>query len=95
MAIKAKFNMDDIKKRMSDFLDEVEQAEIERLQKLGEDCVKHARNIAPPDAGKEFYTEHILPALGRTLERALKSLNSGYIRKVSQIEAYSSFDFKI
>jgi formyltetrahydrofolate dehydrogenase len=41
---------------------------------------------------REFYEKHILPALGRTLERALAAIATGYIRRVPQVEVYSSFD---
>jgi len=44
---------------------------------------------------REFYECHIIPALGRTLERALKAIGGGYIRRVPQVEQYSSFDLKL
>ena len=44
---------------------------------------------------REFYEKHVLPALGRTLERALRAIACGYIRRVPQIDEYSSFDFKV
>ena len=44
---------------------------------------------------REFYGIHVLPALERTLERALVAIAGGYIRRVPQIEAYSSFDYKL
>jgi formyltetrahydrofolate dehydrogenase len=43
---------------------------------------------------RQLYEMHILPALGRTLERALEGIAAGYIRRVPQPEEYSSFDFK-
>jgi formyltetrahydrofolate dehydrogenase len=43
---------------------------------------------------RQFYEMHILPALSRTLKRALEGIAAGYIRRVPQLEAYSSFDFK-
>lgn len=43
---------------------------------------------------RDFYANHVLPALGRTLERALKAIAGGYIRRVPQIEMYSSFDLR-
>ena len=43
---------------------------------------------------REFYEAHVLPALGRTLERALIEIAGDNIRRVPQVEAYSSFDFK-
>ncbi len=43
---------------------------------------------------REFYDRHILPAMARTLERALSAISSGYIRRVPQVEEYATFDFK-
>ncbi len=44
---------------------------------------------------RAFYEAHILPALERTLERALNNLKIGFIRRVPQVEAYASFDLKL
>lgn len=41
---------------------------------------------------REFYEAHIIPAMGRTLERALIAIERGYIRAVPQVEEYSSYD---
>lgn len=41
---------------------------------------------------KEFYEAHIIPALERTLERSLKAIASGFIRRVPQIDSYASYD---
>jgi methionyl-tRNA formyltransferase len=43
---------------------------------------------------REFYDQHILPAMARTLERALISISNGHIRRVPQIDEYATFDFK-
>ena len=44
---------------------------------------------------RAFYDAHILPALERTLERALNNIHRGFIRSVPQVEGYASFDLKI
>lgn len=44
---------------------------------------------------REFYAQDILPAMLRTLERALKSIAEGHIRKVPQVEKYSTYDKKL
>jgi methionyl-tRNA formyltransferase len=44
---------------------------------------------------REFYEKHVLPAMIRTLERALKGVQRGFKRRVKQIEEYSTYDGKI
>ena len=44
---------------------------------------------------KEFYTAHIIPALERTLQRSLIAIASGFIRRVPQVDEYSSYDSKL
>lgn len=44
---------------------------------------------------RDFYTNDVLPAMIRTLERALLNLSKGIIRKVPQVEKYSSYDARI
>ena len=56
--------MDDVKKRFGGFLDEVERKEIARLQKLGEKCVTHARNITPSQGGFEDQTGNLRSSIG-------------------------------
>lgn len=43
---------------------------------------------------RDFYRQHILPSLGRTLERALRNIDKGIIRSIPQISDYASFDYK-
>ncbi len=43
---------------------------------------------------RDFYTAHILPAMERTLRRCLLGITLGYPRRIPQVEAYSSFDYK-
>ena len=44
---------------------------------------------------REFYEQDILPAMLRTLERALKDIAEGHLRKVPQVEKYSTYDKKL
>lgn len=44
---------------------------------------------------REFYEQDIVPAMLRTLERALKNIAGGYIRKIPQVEKYSTYDKKL
>ncbi len=44
---------------------------------------------------REFYEQHILPAMVRTLKRCLNSLSIGFKREVEQIEQYSTYEPKI
>lgn len=44
---------------------------------------------------REFYVQDIVPAMLRTLERALTDISKGYIRKVPQVEKYSTYDRKL
>ena len=57
MGITANFNTADIQKRFDAFLVEIEKAQIKRLQKLGEMCVTHARNIAPKSKGGDGFDD--------------------------------------
>lgn len=44
---------------------------------------------------RRLYIEHIIPALKRTLKRCLIAIQSGHIRRVPQVEEYSTFDNKL
>lgn len=44
---------------------------------------------------RDFYAQHIIPAMLRTLERSLKELARGVKRRVPQVEQYSSYDKKL
>jgi methionyl-tRNA formyltransferase len=41
---------------------------------------------------REFYMQDVLPAMIRTLERAIKSIELGISRRIPQVEKYSSYD---
>ncbi len=45
MGIKAQFTREDVEKRFKAFLNEIERQQIRNLQKLGEMCITHARNL--------------------------------------------------
>lgn len=44
---------------------------------------------------REFYLQHVLPAMLRTLDRALNDLNKGYKRAIPQVAAYASYDSRL
>jgi formyltetrahydrofolate dehydrogenase len=53
-----------------------------------QEIIKIDYNISP----REFYEQHIIPGMVRTLARALNDLDRGIKRKVPQVERYSSYD---
>lgn len=53
-----------------------------------QEIIKIDYNLRP----KEFYEQDILPAMVRTLERAITAISLGYKRKVPQIEKYATYD---
>lgn len=53
-----------------------------------QEIVKIDLSIRP----REFYERDIIPAMLRTLERALKCIDIGLIRRVPQVERFSSYD---
>ena len=55
------------------------------------EIIKLDTSISP----REFYSEHILPAMARTLQRCLNDLSKGIIRKAPQVEAYATYDVRI
>ena len=63
MGITPTFNPADIKKRLDAFLKVVEKRQIERLQYLGEQCVKVAREISP-EAGFTDQTGNLRSSIG-------------------------------
>lgn len=63
MGIKANFKPLDVRKKMEGFLKVIEKRQIERLQHLGEMCVKHARLI-PPTVGFMDQTGNLRSSIG-------------------------------
>jgi methionyl-tRNA formyltransferase len=60
----------------------------ERLD-AGDICEQEIIKIDYSLSPRAFYERDILPAMVRTLERALKSISSGHQRKIPQIEQSS------
>jgi methionyl-tRNA formyltransferase len=44
---------------------------------------------------REFYEQHVLPAMCRTLERCLNDIERGIKRRVRQVEEYACYDARI
>jgi len=61
----------------------------------GDICEQEIIKIDYSLTPKEFYEQHIIPAMLRTLERALKGLEKGFKREIKQIEGYATYDEKI
>lgn len=53
-----------------------------------QEIVKIDYNLSP----RELYDEHIIPAMMRTLRRALNDLGRGIKRQIPQVDRYSSYD---
>jgi len=58
----------------------------------GDICEQEIVKIDYSSRPRDFYEHDIIPAMRRTLERCLKDIQMGYIRKIPQIERYSSYD---
>ena len=41
---------------------------------------------------RDFYEQHIIPAMLRTLERCLNGISNGFQRRIPQVEMYATFD---
>ncbi|MDR1556793.1 MAG: formyl transferase [Tannerellaceae bacterium] len=63
----------------------------ERLD-AGDICEQEVIRIDYSLRPREFYEKEILPAMCRTLERAVNALSSGYKRRIPQIERFASYD---
>lgn len=61
----------------------------------GDICEMEILKIDHSMSPKLYYQEHVLPALERTLQRALKDIARGVIRRVPQVDAYATFDLKL
>lgn len=42
----------------------------------------------------QFYEQHVIPAMVRTLERCLNNIQRGFIRRIPQIDSYATYDKK-
>ena len=77
MGINANFTKDDVKARFDKFLEVVEKRQIDRLAKLGEECVTHARLI-PKDRGFEDQTGNLRSSIGYVLFRDGVAIHDDY-----------------
>jgi methionyl-tRNA formyltransferase len=56
-----------------------------------QEIVKIDYNLSP----REFYEEHVIPAMLHTLERCLNGVSNGFKRQIKQIEEYATYDGQI
>ena len=61
----------------------------------GDICEQEIIKIDYSARPRDFYERDILPAMERTLVRCLDNIQMGYIRKIPQVESYSSYDKRI
>lgn len=59
----------------------------------GDICEQEVIMIDYSLSPREFYDAHVLPALLRTLGRALTGIASGHVRRIPQVQAYATFDY--
>lgn len=59
------------------------------------DCEQEIVKIDYGLRPREFYQSDIIPAMLRTLKRCLNNLQNGIIRRIPQVEKYSTYDAKI
>ena len=58
----------------------------------GDICEQEIVKIDYDVTPKEFYENDIIPAMLRTLERALNALSTGLKREIKQVEKYATYD---
>lgn len=58
----------------------------------GDICESEIIKIDYSLSPREMYQRHVLPALIRTLKRSLINIEKGFIRRVPQVDEYSSYD---
>lgn len=63
MGITSNISRSDIQKRYDAFLAQIEKQQIKRLQRLGEMCVTHARNV-PAETGFQDQTGNLRSSIG-------------------------------
>lgn len=61
----------------------------------GDICEQEIVKIDYTSRPRDFYEHDIIPAMIRTLERCLNDIQRGIIRRVPQVERYSSYDRRI
>ena len=77
MEIRPNFNRQDIEARFKKFFEVVEKRQIERLQMLGEKCVKHARLI-PASSGFTDQTGNLRSSIGYIVFKDGKAIHENY-----------------
>jgi len=77
MGIKANFTSDTIRSRFEKFLQAIERQQIEKLQYLGELCVKHAK-LVPPDVGFTDQTGNLRSSIGYMVFKNGIAIHEGY-----------------
>jgi methionyl-tRNA formyltransferase len=61
----------------------------------GDICEQEILRIDYERRPREFYEKHVIPAMVRTLARALESIERGYVRRVPQRHEYASYDKRL
>lgn len=77
MGITPKFKQADIRQRLDQFMDVIQNRIISRMQYLGEQCVTHARLI-PKDVGFEDQTGNLRSSIGYMVFHNGRSLMDNY-----------------
>lgn len=79
MGIKPMFTRNDLKKRFDAYLKEIENAQIEALEKLGEECVTHAREL-PPEIGFHDRTGNLRSSIGYSVYKNGEAVRDYYFK---------------
>lgn len=79
MPIDANFNKTDVEKRFDAFVAVIEKRQIKRLQYLGEECVKKAREV-PPNIGFWDQTGNLRSSIGFMIFRNGTAIHGNYIQ---------------
>lgn len=61
----------------------------------GDICEQEILKIDHTRRPREFYELHVIPAMVRTLDRALEAIEQGYIRRVPQRDEHASYDRRL
>jgi len=61
----------------------------------GDICEQEIIGINHTQRPREFYDQHIIPAMVRTLDRVLEEIERGYIRRIPQVHEYATYDKKL
>ena len=77
MGIEPKFKVADVARRFTRFLEVIEKRQIERLQYLGEVCVKHAREL-PPGVGFTDQTGNLRSSIGYAIFKDGRAVQAGF-----------------